>query len=128
MQTVASSSASAMDGAAALGGEGGGGGFAFLGRAMGEREREKGGGEARCRAEKGKRGKDRGARPCDSDSLRIGGGGTATECSRLLCSLPFRADDLLLRTNLKAWRRDFFYKVLSCYGMYAKHGHVWIIY
>jgi len=35
MHTVASSSASARDGAAALGGEGG---FAFLGRAMGDGE------------------------------------------------------------------------------------------
>jgi hypothetical protein len=60
MQIVAISSASAMDGAAALGG--GGGGFAFLGRAMRERERERGV-EGRSPPEKGKgkRGKDQGA-------------------------------------------------------------------
>jgi hypothetical protein len=66
MQTVASSSASAMDGAAALGGEGGGGGFAFLGRAMGERERERRG-EGR-----------RGAEPKKASGERTEGRGRVT--------------------------------------------------
>lgn len=65
MQTVASSNASASDGAAALGGEGGGGGFAFLGRAMvGGEEREGRGDEPR--PEKGKGKGPTGAWPGDS--------------------------------------------------------------
>ena len=91
MHTMASSSASARDGAAALGGEGGGGGFAFLGRAMGEGEGR--GGDEPTRKRQGERTK--GAWPCDSVRRwhRTASGGA-------FC-FPFR-DDSLLRANLKA--------------------------
>jgi hypothetical protein len=90
MQTVASSSASPREGAAALGGEDGGGGFAFLGRAMGE------GGER----DEPKKAREERPRAWLAVSVR----------RRWQCTTAsggaFVRTDCLIGVNLKARRRD----------------------